>query len=266
MLAPMEKVFDPSFRHICYKYGADLTFTELIRFETLAKNNKSALKRIVLHYDTPTMIQFMGKNEEVLDHFLSRYEVDNIGFRGFNFNLGCPSKNYVNQGVGCAMVKRPTKMKRMVDIVRDHGFPVSVKIRLGMNKGEKLEKIYLKLIEKVDADFFVVHARYRSQSYEEKPDWSVFPECVATGKSIIANGDISTKEDVDLMKEMGCQGVMIGRAAIINPLIFGELKGMKIPNLSKVFDEYKQLCEGQELNDSDYALSWTADDFKYLKG
>ncbi|MHA1407426.1 MAG: tRNA-dihydrouridine synthase family protein [Candidatus Heimdallarchaeaceae archaeon] len=245
MLAPIEKTTDSSFRYICYKYGADLTFTEQIRFETLVKKTKSALDRIKIYANTPTMIQIMGKDEEKLDSFLRGFSPEE-GFQGFNLNLGCPSQTYVRQGIGSAMIKRPTKVKRMVDIIKNHGYNVNIKLRLGVNKAEKREKIYLKLIEKVDADFFVVHARYRSESYEKKADWSIFPECVNTGKAIVANGDIQTKNDVEIMKEIGCIGVMIGRAAIDNPLIFGQLKGLELPPLESVKREYIELCKKRE--------------------
>ncbi|OLS32040.1 MAG: putative tRNA-dihydrouridine synthase [Candidatus Heimdallarchaeota archaeon AB_125] len=253
MLAPMEKITDSSFRYICHKYGADLTFTEQIRFETLIKKTKSALMRIKLYDDTPTMIQIMGKDEEKLDIFLKEFTPEK-GFQGFNLNLGCPSQSYVKQGIGSAMIKRPTKVKRMVDLIKNYGYDVNVKLRLGVNKTEKREKVYLKLIEKDDADFFIVHARYRSESYERKADWSVFPECVNTGKAIVANGDIQTKIDVEKMKEIGCIGVMIGRAAMNNPLIFGQLKEFKVPQLETVKKEYIELCKSQNIICSEEVL------------
>ena len=255
MLAPMEKITDSSFRYICYKYGAALTFTEQIRFETLVKKTKSALERIKLYDDTPTMIQIMGKDEGKLDVFLRDFAPER-GFRGFNLNLGCPSQTYVRQGIGSAMIKRPTKIKRMVDMIKNHSYNVNIKLRLGVNKTEKREKVYLKLIEKVDADFFVVHARHRSEDYEKKADWNVFPECVNTGKAIVANGDIQTKTDVNKMKEIGCIGVMIGRAAMHNPLIFGQLKNMKLPTLESVRREHVELCKSRDNNYSENLLSY----------
>ncbi len=255
MLAPMEKIVDSCFRTISHRYGADLTFTELIRFETLAKRNKSALKRIVLYDETPSMIQLMGKDERLLEVFLNNFEPSH-GFKGFDLNLGCPSQHYVRSGVGVAMVKRPTKTKRIVDIIKDHGYSVSVKLRLGMNKQEKVDKIYLKLIEKVDADFFTVHARYRSEGYDRLADWDVFSECVDTGRDIIANGDIKTKEDVEIMKSYGCKGVMIGRAAIKDPGIIGRLKGIYVPSKKQVREEYLELCKEREFNYSKNVLKY----------
>ena len=94
------------------------------------------------------------------------------------------------------------------------------------------------LIDAVDADFFVVHARHGAQNYDEAPDYNVYDECVKTGKEIIANGDIKTKEQVDLLKAKGVKGVMIGRAAVLNPAIFNILKGKPAAPIEKIKEEY----------------------------
>jgi len=93
-----------------------------------------------------------------------------------------------------------------------------------LNEYEKQKKVYLSLIKDVDADFFIVHARHGKQTYKDKTDFSVYEECAKTGKTVIANGDIKTKEQVDYLKSVGVKGVMIGRAAIEDPLIFAKLK------------------------------------------
>ena len=242
MLAPIEDMTDSCFRTLCYRYGADLTLIELIRFESLAKNNKSSWERIKLYDDTPTLIQIIGEREQFLKKFLSKLSPEK-GFLGFNLNLGCPAPNFVNKGVGCAMVKRISKTKKLIDIIKDYGYGTSIKMRLGLNQYEKEKKTYLNLIKGVNADFFIVHARHGNQTYNEKADWSIFPECVKTGKNIIANGDIETKEDIKKIKSFGCKGVMIGRAAIINPLIFAELKGLSTPSIDKIKAEYGRLLK-----------------------
>ncbi|MCY3414515.1 MAG: tRNA-dihydrouridine synthase family protein [Candidatus Heimdallarchaeota archaeon] len=267
MLAPIEKLIDPSYRSILHKYGADHTFSELIRFELLAKGKPSALKRIRIEDGTPSHLQFMGTKEPLLEKFLSNYD-PKPGFKGFNFNLGCPSQGYINSGLGSKMIGRPTKVARMVDIVKDHGFPVSVKMRLGMTKQEKEDRIYLRLIDKVDADFFVLHARYRSQGYEIPADWTVFEEInrIYDNKNIVANGDIQSAEDVQRMKDLGMWGIMIGRPALINPLIFAELKGMRTPPVSQVWEEYLALVKGREPDYSQRLLEVQNMDLKTLKG
>ena len=88
------------------------------------------------------------------------------------------------------------------------------------------------------ADFFVVHAKHGLEGYESPADYSVFPECVATGKQIIANGDIDSREKVESLRAVGVAGVMIGRAAVRDPAIFNRLKGLSAPDPAIIRKEY----------------------------
>jgi len=223
MLAPMEDHTGPEFRELCFKKGADSTFTEMARISALARNNKSTLEKINIPNDIPTYIQLIGSNEKDLDKFLNNFVLQK-GFLGFNLNLGCPSLNMVQEGFGCALIKRITKVKKIVKTIREYDHPVSIKLRLGMNKFEKEKKSYLNLINDVDADFFIVHARHGKETYENPADFDVYKECVKTNKIIIANGDIETKEQIQYLKSIGIKGAMIGRAAVNNPDIFNKLK------------------------------------------
>lgn len=245
MLAPLEDVTDNPFRELCYRHGADLTFTEMTRLASLVRNNKSSLNKIEILNDVPTQIQLAAIKEKELETFLTRYQPCK-SFKGINFNIGCPSPQLIRLGLGCALIKRVTKVNKLVKVVKDHGYACSIKMRLGANIFEKQKKVYLNLINGVDADFFAVHARHGSEHYETKPDYSVFPECVKTGKEIIANGDIDNREKVILLKDMGVKGVMIGRAAVRNPAIFERLKGIKETNIDLIKKEYLELTAGEE--------------------
>jgi tRNA-dihydrouridine synthase len=114
------------------------------------------------------------------------------GFMGFNLNLNCPSKDVIRRGKGAAMVKRAAKTARIVNLIRDHGHSVSVKINLGLNQFEKDNKLYLNSLRGVDPDFFVVHAKHAAQSSGEEEYHSIYPECVeaARGIPVIANGGL----------------------------------------------------------------------------
>lgn len=242
MLAPIEDMTSNSFRTICYKYGADLTFTDMSRILSLSRKNRSTWDKIEIKNETPTVIQLIGNNEHGLKKFLSLFEPKN-GFQGFNLNIGCPAPNFVDYGMGCAMIKRISKTRKILNIIRDNGYNASIKMRLGLTKAEKEKKVYLNLIDGVDADFFVVHARYGLQTYAEPADFNVYQDCVNLGKNIIANGDIKTKEQVKELKEIGLKGVMIGRAAITDPGIFNKLKGIQCPLKEQIIKEYLQLAE-----------------------
>ena len=223
MLAPMEGVTDGPFRALCHKNGADMTFTEVARVANLTKLKKSEQERIDLLDSTPTQIQLAGVKIGEYEKFLSSFEPKG-GFRGFNLNLGCSSPEFIRQGVGAMMVKRVSRVSEIVKLIVDAGFECSIKMRLGMNNYEKEKGAYLNLIEKVDASFFIVHARTAKQTLDDPADFSVYSKCVSTGKLIVANGDIKTKTQINELKDGGLFGAMIGRAAIGNPGVFGKLQ------------------------------------------
>jgi tRNA-dihydrouridine synthase B len=242
MLAPMEDITDNAFRELCFQHGADLTFTVMARLSGLAARNWNTERKIELLNGIPTHVQLVAQREDDLKSFLGWFEPTR-GFAGINFNIGCPSPQYVRQGLGCAMMKRLSKLNKLVMMVKNHGYPCSVKMRLGMNLFEKHRKVYLNVIKGVDADFFIVHARHGAEHYETPPDYSVFPDCVATGKDIIANGNIDSAEKVALFRNMGVKGVMIGRAAVRDPGIFGRLKGSEEPDAVALKNEYALLAD-----------------------
>lgn len=258
MLASLERYSDSVFRTLFYNHGADLTFTEMAHVESFLKRNKVSLEKIEPRDATPVQIQILSSNEGKLDRFLSDFKPFD-GFMGFNLNLNCPSKDVIRQGKGAAMVKRAAKTARLVSLIRDHGHPVSVKIRLGLNQFEKDNKLYLNNLGGVDPDFFVVHAKHAAQSSCEKEDNSVYPECVeaARGIPVIANGGIETPEMVQSLVEMGVGGVMMGRPAMGNPAIFDLMKnelGVNNPpkpvpttdDLKREYDDIYEAIGGSE--------------------
>jgi tRNA-dihydrouridine synthase B len=242
MSAPLEDNSDNAYRTLCHKYGADITYTEMIRCAGLVKHNKSTWSRLE-HYDsTPTIVQLMCAKETELEQFLKEFKPWN-GFVGFNFNMGCPSPHVIRLGLGCAFLKRIAKAQRFVDIVKKYGYAVSIKMRLGMNGYEKEKQAYLNIIRQVSADFFIVHLRHGKQTYADPADYAVLPQILATGKKIIVNGDIQTSQQIQTIQQMGASGVMIGRAAVYNPAIFQVLKGEIQPSFDEIRATYLQLCQ-----------------------
>jgi tRNA-dihydrouridine synthase B len=242
MLAPLENFSDPAFRTLCYNHGADLTFTEMIKMNALFEKNESAIKKTLLLNTTPTQIQILPAREDRLNKYLRTFK-PTPGFMGFNLNLGCPDPKIQNFNRGSGMIKEVPKTKKLIKIIRSHNHPVSIKMRLGANEEEKNKKVYLNLLKETDPDFFIIHARVGNQTYSDSPDHSIFPECVNTGKTIIANGNIETKETIWSLKKIGVKGVLIGRGAVKNPAIFDQLKGKQIPIFEELKREYYSLAE-----------------------
>jgi len=242
MLAPMEDYTDPAFRRLCFNHGADLTFTEIAKVDGLARRNKATWTKLDWRDNTPTEVQVLPGQDSKLEQFMKIFKPQE-GFKGFNLNLGCPAPDVVINGRGCAMVKRVTKTNRLINIIRKYNYPVSIKMKLGATPFEKEVKVYMNLLNGANPDYFIVHARVGTQTYNDKPDYSVFEECVSRGKKIIANGDINSIEKVEALKKVGVSGVMIGRASVKNPAIFDLLKGKPTPSIEELKKEYLSLAE-----------------------
>ena len=264
MLAPMIDITSAAFRAICYNYGADLTFSELVKIKGLARKDKNTWSRIEYKDATPMVIQVLGSREQYFKKFLNIFTPFD-GFAGFNLNLGCPDPSVINDGLGCAMIKRISKVRKIIDIFKDYGYSISIKMRLGLNQAEKDRKVYLNMIEAANADFFVIHARHAAQGYDQPADFKVFEECANTGKEIIANGDIRTKEQLEHLKSMGAKGAMIGRAAVIDPAIFNKLKGISTPETAVIKQKYLDLTQkyGEPLRYRKNVLKWFGKELNY---
>ena len=150
------------------------------------------------------------------------------------------------------MVKRIAKTNKLLKIIASAGYPTSIKLTLGLNRLEKTNKVYLHNIIETNADFYVVQAKTSIQKSSVEYDYSVLSECVDTGKEIIANGGIDSIEKVDLLKKTGCDGVMVGRNAVLNPAIFNELKGKKVKSLCELKQDYFKLAKKYNEKDKYY--------------
>jgi tRNA-dihydrouridine synthase B len=253
MLAPMEGYTDAALRTLCFRHGADLTFTEMTHVGSLLRGNRLTLERVMAHDSTPVQVQLLTSKEEELKRFIEKFKPF-PGFKGFNLNLSCPSPDVINQGKGAALVKRAAKTEKLASTLRRCGYNVSLKMRLGTNAHEKALRVYLNCLRGVDAEFFIIHSKTASQGSSEAADYSVYLECVeaANRKPIIANGDIDSVEKVMMLRKMGVSGVMIGRAALTDPSIFDAIKNelafnsslKLIPNLKELMEVYRlrEIC------------------------
>ncbi|MEK6867536.1 MAG: tRNA-dihydrouridine synthase family protein [Nanoarchaeota archaeon] len=243
-LAPLEGVSDCAFRTLCSNHGADLTFTEMIRVDSLIRGNKSTLALLDLKNTVPTGIQLLAVKPASAQEFVRMFPSFDFHTapQQINLNCGCPSPDVIRQGGGAALVKRINRLQELVDIFRKLSLPVTLKIRTGLNAYEQKNKTYLNLLKSVDADAFIVHARHARQSSTEAADWSVFEECLLTEKHIVPNGDITEREHIAHFRQLGVKEVMIGRAAVRNPSVFSYLKGGEKKNTVQLKHEYEQLC------------------------
>lgn len=224
-LAPMEDVTDIPFRLICKKMGADLVYTEFTSSEALIRDAKTALRKIkVTDAERPVAIQIFGGLETSMEKAAQVAESFKPDF--IDVNCGCWVKDVVKRGEGAGLLRDLPKFESIVrSTVQGTKLPVTVKTRLGWDENSIVILDVAKMVEQAGAQALTIHCRTRSQAHDGFADWNWLEKIKkVTSLPIIGNGDVATAEDVKRMFETGCDGVMIGRAAIGNPWIFKQAK------------------------------------------
>lgn len=255
-LSPMESVSDLGFRTLCYRHGAQMTFTEMIRASSLIQENKATLD-LVDSFDPkiPTGIQLFVTKTDVLKKALAmireRRERKDGCFSNLSLidlNFGCPSPDIIRIGGGPALLKRTAKMKELLTILRrESPLPCGIKIRLGMNQREKEQKVYMRILQianEVGLDYMIVHAKTAADGSQAPIDIHALREMVKASKiPIIGNGFVIDGQSAKKMFDVGCSGVMIARAAIGDPWVFERIQGYMEDKTEKAMpsqEDYEQ--------------------------
>ena len=228
LLAPMEDVSDPPFRALCKEQGADVVYTEFISSEGLIRNAAKSTKKLDIYTkERPVGIQIFGSN---LDSMLGAVDiVERTNPDIIDINYGCPVKKVVCKGAGAGILKDiPLMVSLTKEIVERTKLPVTVKTRLGWDEksikivevAERLQDVGIKAIS--------IHGRTRAQMYKGFADWTKIAEIKNNPRMhipVFGNGDVNTPEKAKEMRdEFGLDGAMLGRASIVNPWFFDQVK------------------------------------------
>ncbi len=228
LLAPMEDVSDPPFRHLCKKYGADMLYTEFISSDGLIRDAHKSVKKLDIYPDErPVGIQIFGGEEGPM--MRSAEIVEAAKPELLDINYGCPVKNVVCRNAGAGILRDIDKMISLTAaIVKATRLPVTVKTRLGWDESSIRIVEVAERLQDVGVQAISIHCRTKHQLYTGKANW----EWIAKVKEnprlhipVFGNGDITTPERaLDLVTKYGADGIMIGRASIGHPFIFREIR------------------------------------------
>ncbi|MDE7284066.1 MAG: tRNA dihydrouridine synthase DusB [Lachnospiraceae bacterium] len=225
ILAPMAGVTDLPFRLLCKEQGAALVCTEMVSAKAILYNNKNTKALLEMHPDeAPVSLQLFGSDPEIISDMAKR--IEELPFAILDINMGCPVPKVVNNGEGSALMKNPKLAGEIVSAVsKAIKKPVTVKIRSGFDKDHINAVEMAKIMEDSGAAAIAVHGRTREQYYSGEADWEIIARIKeAITIPVIGNGDVTDCDSAaELLKQTGCDGIMIGRAARGNPWIFRQV-------------------------------------------
>ena len=235
VLGPMAGVTDWAFRTVCAKLGANITVTEMVSSRALVYKDK---KSAALLKKTPVGLcgaQIFGNDPDIMAQgAVLALEISGCDF--LDINMGCPMPKIANSGDGCGLMRTPELAESIVRAVkREVDVPVTIKCRLGWDKGSINVLDFTKRLEQAGADMVTVHGRTRSMLYSGAADWDMIRKVKdQLTVPVIANGDIVSAESAQrCQKWTGADGLMIGRATFGDPWIFlqvsAAMAGEKIP-------------------------------------
>ena len=287
ILSPLESVSDAAFRWLCWSLGAGFTWTEMIRARGLVRNNKSTID-LIDSFDAgvPTGVQLMVANEKELDAALTK--LDELAatthphfknLRAVDLNFGCPSPEVIKVGAGPALLKRHHKLKAIFQVMRSWKqrteLPigaVTAKVRLGLNRAEMDQKVVLPIVDLANEllDGLTVHARHAREESTTPAHWEAIAEVKQRATvPIIGNGDVVSLEAAQkLLRESGCDAVMVARGAIRSPWIFRELtgRGSGQPTLTELeVAEAEWTRRATDLQSKPKYFEWHREGFRRLR-
>ncbi len=224
-LAPMAGVTDWAYRTICAQMGAAVTVTEMVSTRALVYKDPKTARLLRKNAGSVCGAQIFGNDPAVMAQG-AQLALEISGCDFIDINMGCPMPKIANSGDGCGLMRTPELAGQIVAAVcRAVDVPVTVKCRLGWDKGSINVLDFTKRMEQSGAAMVTVHGRTRSMLYSGVADWDMIAR-VKENLSIpvIANGDIISGEAaVKCLRRTGADGVMLGRAVFGDPWIFGEV-------------------------------------------
>lgn len=241
---------DSPFRRLVRRYGSPWVTTELVSAEGLMRGSYLTLELLKrLPGEEPVGIQLFTSDPVIMAEAVSKAK--EMGFLFIDINAGCPVPVVVKSGGGSALLKNLTKLETLLRAAVSVSDRVTLKYRLGWDAESIVACEVAQLAESCGIRLLALHCRTRKQAYSGEADWSWLVRVrEVTTLPILGNGDVRSGEDaVRMIRETGCDGVMIGRGALGKPWVFNEVNralarmvGLEVP-VPQLIDPWAVLAE-----------------------
>ena len=225
-LGPMAGVTDWAFRTVCAEQGANVTVTEMVSSRALVYRDKKSAALLKKNPGSVCGAQIFGNDPAIMAE-AAQLALEISGCDFLDINMGCPMPKIANSGDGCGLMRTPELAGEIVRAVTDAvSVPVTVKCRLGWDKGSINVLDFTRRMEQNGAALVTVHGRTRSMLYTGVADWDMIRKVKERlSIPVIANGDIvDAASALKCRNWTGADGLMIGRASFGDPWIFAQVQ------------------------------------------
>ena len=257
-LAPMAGVTDWAYRTVCAELGAGVTVTEMVSSRALVYQDKKSRKLLRKNEGSICGAQIFGNDPQIMAEG-ARLALEISGCDFIDINMGCPMPKIAGSGDGCGLMRTPELAGDIVNAVtKAVEVPVTVKCRLGWDKGNLNVLDFTKRMEDNGAAMVAVHGRTRAMLYSGVADWDMITKVKQQlSIPVIANGDITGGESaMKCLKRTGADGIMIGRSVFGDPWVFEEiafaLRGEEYPGRPCLADRIAVAVRQFQLSEEDH--------------
>jgi nifR3 family TIM-barrel protein len=225
VLAPLAGITNLPMRLLAKRAGCGLVCSEMVSSNGLVYGSEKTVQLLdSAPEEKPLSVQIFGSNPEIMAD--AARIVQDSGADIVDINFGCSVKKILKSNSGSALMKDPQLSRRILNSVRRVvAIPLTIKIRTGWEPSGKQAMEIARLAEDCGVDAIAVHPRTATQAFRGEANWSIIAELKKVlSIPVIGNGDVRAPEDaLRMVAETGCDGVMVGRAAIGNPFIFDQI-------------------------------------------
>lgn len=226
VMGPMTKGSNLPYRRLAVELGARVLVSEMAVARRLKQKRKSEFALIRRFPGEPCFgVQLAGTNPDEMAWAAALAEARGADF--VDVNLGCPIDHFTRKGMGAALARQPSRVRRIVESMAKATTqsPITVKIRLGWNDSMRNHVDLARAAVDGGAQAVFVHGRTRDARYRRAADWDAIGEvAAAVPVPVVGNGDLLFPHEIDDARvRSGCAGVMISRGALIKPWIFREV-------------------------------------------